>query len=78
MARRTFAKHSLLAVSGNQAILLDEDGALGLVELSRQGMTVRARAQVFDSLSWTVPTLLGTKLYVRNREEILALELPSG
>ena len=75
---RTFAKHSLLAVSGNQAILLDEDGALGLVELSRQGMTVRARAQVFDSLSWTVPTLLGTKLYLRNREEITALELPLG
>ena len=71
---RTFAKHSLLYADGKH-ILLDEDGALGLVEVTRQGMTVRARAQVFDSLAWTVPTLVGTKLYLRNREEIVALEL---
>ncbi|MND08871.1 hypothetical protein D3C83_318000 [compost metagenome] len=56
-------------------ILLDEDGALGLVDVTRHGMTVRSRAQVFDSLSWTVPTLVGTKLYVRSREEIAALDL---
>ncbi|HVR29218.1 MAG TPA: PQQ-binding-like beta-propeller repeat protein, partial [Thermoanaerobaculia bacterium] len=71
---RTFAKHSLLHGDG-KTILLDEDGALGLVEVSREGMTVRSRAQVFDSLSWTVPTLVGTKLYLRNREEIMALDL---
>jgi outer membrane protein assembly factor BamB len=71
---RTFAKHSLLYADG-KLVLLDEDGALALVEVNRQGMTVKARAQVFDSLSWTVPTLVGTRLYVRNREEIAALEL---
>ena len=71
---RTFAKHSLLHADG-KLILLDEDGALGLVEVSREGMTVRSRAQVFESLSWTVPTLVGTKLYLRNRAEIMALEL---
>ncbi len=31
--------------------------------------------QVFDSLSWTVPTLVGSKLSLRNREEIVALAL---
>jgi outer membrane protein assembly factor BamB len=71
---RTFAKHSLLYADG-KAVVLDEDGALGLVEVSREGMQVRSRAQIFDSLSWTVPTLVGTKLYLRNREEIVALEL---
>jgi outer membrane protein assembly factor BamB len=71
---RTFAKHSLLHADG-KLILLDEDGALALVEVNRQGMTVKARAQVFNSLSWTVPTLVGTRLYVRNREEIAAFEL---
>ncbi len=71
---RTFAKHSPLYADG-KLILLDEDGALGLVEVNRQGMTVKARAQVFKSLSWTVPTLVGTRLYLRNREEIVALDL---
>lgn len=71
---RTFAKHSLLYADG-KLVLLDEDGALGLVEVSREGMKVLARAQVFTSLSWTVPTLVGTRLYLRNREEIAALEL---
>jgi outer membrane protein assembly factor BamB len=71
---RTFAKHSLLYADG-MLLLLDEDGALGLVEVTRDGMTVKARAQVWNSLSWTVPTLLGTRLYLRNREEIVALEL---
>jgi outer membrane protein assembly factor BamB len=71
---RTFAKHSVLYADG-KLILLDEDGALGLVDVTRQGMTVRSRAQVFNSLSWTVPTLVGGQLYLRNREEIVALEL---
>jgi outer membrane protein assembly factor BamB len=71
---RTFAKHSLLYADG-KLVLLDEDGALGLVDVTREGMTVRSRAQIFDSLSWTVPTLVGTKLFLRNREEIAALEL---
>jgi len=71
---RTFAKHSLLHADG-KTFLLDEEGVLALVSVSREGMTVRSRAQLFDSLSWTVPTLLGTQLYARNREEIVALEL---
>jgi outer membrane protein assembly factor BamB len=71
---RTFAKHSLLYADG-KLVLHDEDGVLALVEANRQGMTVKARAQVFNSLSWTVPTLVGTRLYLRNREEIVALEL---
>jgi len=71
---RTFAKHSVLYADG-RVILLDEDGWLGLVDVNRQGMTVRSRAQVFEGLSWTVPTLVGTRLYVRSREEIAALEL---
>lgn len=71
---RSFSKHSLVYADG-KLILLDEDGVLGLVKVSRQGMEVLARTQIFDSLAWTVPTLVGTKLYLRNRKEIMALEL---
>ena len=71
---RSFSKHSMVYADG-KLILLDEDGVLGLVKVSTEGMEVLARAQVFDSLAWTVPTLVGTRLYLRNREEIMALEL---
>ena len=71
---RSFAKHSAIYADG-KLILLDEDGVLGLVRVSREGLEVLSRAQVFDSLSWTVPTLVGSKLYIRNREQAMALEL---
>ena len=34
-----------------------------------------ARAQVVDGLAWTGPTLFGSTLYVRSREEAMALDL---
>lgn len=71
---RSFSKASLL-YADEKVIVLDEDGVLGLVQVSRQGLQVLARAQVFDSLAWTVPTLVGSRLYLRNREEVMALDL---
>jgi len=50
-------------------------GVLGLVRVDRDGMEEITRAQIFDSLSWTVPTLVGTTLYARSREEIAAFDL---
>jgi len=71
---RTFAKASFLNLGG-KAILLDEDGVLALVTLSADGLTVLAKAQVARAVSWTVPTLVGTTLYVRDRVNIMALDL---
>jgi len=36
---------------------------------------VHAQAQVFSGRSWTAPTILGTRLFARDRKEIVALEL---
>ena len=71
---RAFAKSSVL-YADDKLIVLDEDGALGLVKVDREGLEVLSRAQIFSSLSWTVPTLVGSTLYLRNREEIVALDL---
>lgn len=71
---RTFAKSSVVYADG-KLIVLDEDGTVGLVKVSREGVDVLAQAQIFDARAWTVPTLVGTQLFVRNREEILGLEL---
>lgn len=71
---RGFAKANLLAV-GDDLLILDEDGVLALGAAGADGVDVRARAQVFDSRSWTVPTLVGTTLYARDRKEIVAFDL---
>ena len=58
-----------------KAIVMDEDGDLALARLSPQGMTVLSQAHIFDTVSWTAPTLIGTTLYARDREKIVALNL---
>ena len=60
-------------------IIMDEDGDLVLVTMSPEGIEELARASIFDTTSWTVPTLVGTTLYARDRQKIVALDLgPSG
>jgi hypothetical protein len=56
-------------------VVLDEDGTLGLATVSPQGLKVLARANVLTHLAWTPPTLVGTALYVRDRQTISAFDL---
>lgn len=72
--QRGFAKAQLLAADG-KLILLDEDGTLALVEPSPAEFRVRARVAMLEHISWTPPTLSGTILYVRDRHNVMALDL---
>jgi hypothetical protein len=56
-------------------IILDEDGDLILGRLSLDGFTTLGRVHLFDTTSWTVPTLVGTTLYARDREKMMALDV---
>ena len=71
---RGFGRSSFVYADG-KTIVMDEDGDLALVRLSPKGLTVLAQAHVFDTVSWTAPTLVGTTLYARDREKIVALNL---
>jgi hypothetical protein len=71
---RSFARAQLLYADG-KLIVLDEDGVLGLATVSPQGLKVLARASVLKHLAWTPPTLVGTTLYVRDRQTISAYDL---
>jgi len=71
---RSFSKVSFVR-AGDKVILLDEDGNLGLVTMSADGLKILSRAQVAQSVSWTVPTLIGTTLYVRDRANVMALDV---
>jgi len=71
---RGLARASLLAVGG-RFILLDEDGTLALATPAPEGLRVHSKVELLSHNSWTVPTLAGTTLYLRDRKNILALDL---
>jgi outer membrane protein assembly factor BamB len=71
---RGFARGSLIYGDG-RAILLDEDGDLAMLELSPEKATVLSEFKLFETTSWSSPTLVGTILYARDRERIVALDL---
>ena len=72
---RGFGRASMV-YADNKAIIMDEDGDLALARLPPEGVTILAEAKkVFDTTSWTVPTLVGRTLYARDREKIVALNL---
>ena len=71
---RSFPKTSFLFADG-KLIMLDEDGNLVLATVSPAGLKVISKVSLMKHLAWTVPTLVGTKLYVRDRQTIAALDL---
>ncbi|MEO6223589.1 MAG: hypothetical protein ABIP90_10070, partial [Vicinamibacterales bacterium] len=71
---RGFARASLLYADG-KVIVMNEDGDLALARLTPTGADILARTKVFDTTSWTAPTLVGTTLFARDREKIVALNL---
>lgn len=71
---RAFPKASLLQ-AGDRTIVLDEDGQLAIATLAPTGLTVHQRAPITTKLSWTAPTLIGHRLYVRDRKTLVAIDL---
>jgi outer membrane protein assembly factor BamB len=71
---RSFPRASFLFADG-RFIILDEDGHLLLATATAEGLTVTSKAELLQNQSWTVPSLSGTRLYLRDRKNILALEL---
>lgn len=73
---RGFSRASLV-YADEKAIILEEDGDLSLAAFSPGGVTILSQAKVFETMSWTAPTLVGTTLFARDREKIVALDLGS-
>ena len=71
---RGFARASFL-LADDRFVILDEDGVLALAEPTPAGLKVHGRATVLTHLAWTAPTLIGTRLYVRDRKSIKAFDL---
>ena len=71
---RTFAKASFVYADG-KFVVVDEDGNLALADFTPQGLKVLSKVALLHSNAWTAPTLVGTRLYVRDRTSMMALDL---
>jgi outer membrane protein assembly factor BamB len=59
----------------DRLLILDENGQLSLATVSPQGRSVHSKALLLKPKAWTVPTLVGKVLYLRDREVIMAVDL---
>ncbi len=71
---RGFAKANCV-MSGGRLIILDEDGNLALASASPQALNVHSKVQLLDKVAWTVPTIVGKTLFVRDKKNIMAFDL---
>jgi outer membrane protein assembly factor BamB len=71
---RSFPKTNLLYADG-RLIILDEDGNLALATVSPEGLKVVSKVALMRNIAWTAPTLVGSKLYLRDRRTITAVDL---
>ena len=71
---RGFPGAQVLYADG-KVIFVDETGQLVLARVSPAGMEVLSAHPLLEEVAWTVPTLVGTRLYARDRASIVALDL---
>ena len=72
--QRSIEKATFVWADG-KLITLDQDGNLMIARPSTQGFTISAKAPLLTRLSWTPPALVGTRLYIRDRKTMMALDL---
>jgi outer membrane protein assembly factor BamB len=70
---RDFVKAQLLHADG-RLVILDEDGNLGVGLASPERFQAQAKWPLLSSVAWSPPTLVGNRLYLRDRKVIMALE----
>jgi outer membrane protein assembly factor BamB len=71
---RGFAKGSLLYADGHLYVL-SERGLLALVEATPEAYREKARFQLFEAKTWTMPSLADGRLFVRSEGELVALDV---
>jgi outer membrane protein assembly factor BamB len=71
---------SLIRIGGHLAVLGLSSGNLHLVEASPEGFRERFKSRVFNpgARCYTGPSWAGGKLYLRNLEEMVAVEITAG
>lgn len=71
---RGFKKLTMLHADG-KFIMLDEDGVLSLATATPEGIEVHSKVELLKKSAWTIPAIDGKRLYIRDHETIMALDL---
>jgi outer membrane protein assembly factor BamB len=71
---RSFARAQIVESHGT-VVIVDEDGDLAVASLAEGKLRVHARKSMLTQNAWTPPTLVGSTVYLRDRKEILAVDL---
>lgn len=66
--------HGSLILADGQLVVLTERGKLLLVEATPAAYREKGSSQILSGKCWTAPTLANGRLYLRNEEELLALD----
>jgi outer membrane protein assembly factor BamB len=69
-----YGKGSVLLADGHLLVLGDQ-GHLGLVEATPEEYREKAKARPLRGRAWTMPALAGGRLYLRDDEEVVCLDL---
>ena len=72
--KRGIAKANTVYADG-RVILLDEDGRLYLTTATPEELTVHSEVDLLDRVAWTAPTIVGDRMYARDKTRIMALDL---
>jgi outer membrane protein assembly factor BamB len=73
--RERSLSRSHMVYAGDELVIVDEDGEVAIATPTESGLEIHARAPVLKENAWTPPTLVGDRLYVRDRNSVLALDL---
>ena len=71
---RGFGKGTLM-LADEHLIILSDSGKLGLAEATPSAYNEVSSAEVLSGLCWTVPTLANGRLYARNENEMVCLDM---
>ena len=68
-------KHGTVAVADGNIFLLTEAGVLSTGKASPEGFETVAKARILRGRCWTVPVLSGGRLFARNLEKVICVDL---
>ena len=71
---RSFGRSQMVHAEG-KLVIVDEGGDVAIASAGPNGLEVHARTELLTENAWTAPTLVGTHLYVRDRKNIVAVDL---
>jgi len=71
---RGLSKASFVYADG-KFFLVDEDGNVVLATASPSGLQIQSKVPLLSHIAWTAPSLVENTLYVRDRKNLMALDV---